>query len=304
MKYLSMEIMTRHIKTNLLIIIIIIFFHSCKKQDKKTLSNSVINEIENISIWNYSSKNINDTYSQIQIQISKDSLKVYNINSKEYICKGEIIKSDRTFENDIKTQLENKLLLKLNDNIEVIENSESSISKKGCQFPFYELFISNNALFFFDKEYYYFTQKKERVSQKTNSKFPITSENLLKEKIKTTNHTKGFENYTCGEEILEYYQIDSKKWVIASSCYDFEYKDLVIIDKNKKIISKLLIERESWDIEKKELEDIDDKETVNFVIEKDNKIKITTRHFLNKKLLSTIIKTYKITAQGKIEEIK
>ena len=162
------------------IVIIICYLLAC--ENKKQNTNQEINkDIGEIQIkkqpyqkeeFVYSIKNIKDKYKNIKIILEKDSLKILDLEFQLMICSSEIIKRKKHIKDywgignsrEIKKKLWNGLGFQLTDSIEVIENVKSELSREGCQFPFYEMFISNNFLFFYDENYYCFVPKEVEES--------------------------------------------------------------------------------------------------------------------------------------------
>ena len=140
------------------------------KEKQLEINSPVENHEKNYEVWYFSTKNISDKYSDFQILLAKDSIKVINSKTKTTICNGEIIKENESFSSYIgsrknadliKSKLKSLFDINIDGNIQTIQNSESDISKKGCQFPFYEMFITNYLLVFYDDGYYFFTKTKE-----------------------------------------------------------------------------------------------------------------------------------------------
>lgn len=185
MKYLKMETMTQGI--NYFLWILCFTFINCNQiKDNKTNTSDNIkekqleksflkekNQEEDYDVW-FSLKNTSDKYSDFQILLGKDSIKVVNSKTEAIICNGEIIKGSESFSSYIgsrknaeliKSRLKSLFSINIEENIQVIQNSESDISKKGCQFPFYEMFIAKDLLIFYDGEYYFFAKEKELITQ-------------------------------------------------------------------------------------------------------------------------------------------
>lgn len=86
-------------------------------------------------------------------------------------------------------------------------------------------------------------------------------------------------------------------FIVSNDCGDFPFKDLITL-KDNEIVSKLLIESDSWNIEKDE-KNIRD-ETINtFIIDRDLNIKVKTVKKLNDDFKSETMNTYQII-DGKI----
>ncbi|MEC3874213.1 hypothetical protein [Chryseobacterium salviniae] len=176
-----METMIQHIK--ICLCLLFFTFVSCQQtknnqsitpnnKEKQIEINSPVekNHEKDYEVWYFSTKNTSDKYSDFQILLGKDSIKVINSKTTTTICNGEIIKENESFSsyigstknaNFIKTQLKSLFNINIDENVQIIQNSESDISKKGCQFPFYEMFITKDLLVFYDEQYYFFTKTKE-----------------------------------------------------------------------------------------------------------------------------------------------
>lgn len=121
---------------------------------------------KNYETWYFSSKNKSNKYKNLKILISKDSIKILTTDTKKIICEGEIIQTKKSISeymhgqksaDNLKSELNNLFNYEISDSINVIENADSEISKKGCLFPFYEMFFIENELFIYDNEYLIFT---------------------------------------------------------------------------------------------------------------------------------------------------
>lgn len=146
--------------------------------------------------------------------------------------------------------------------------------------------------------------KSEIKVKKLAFQLPISSESILKEiPLVSNENIENISEYTCGEGEFEYYpiknNIDFDICIINNNCYDFEYKDLVVI-KDSRIISKLLIDEYSWDIEKMEVENIKEETIVSFKIDTKLNIIVTTKKPYNNQVKSI---KYKISETGIIEEM-
>ena len=177
------------------IFILIVLCHLLACENKKQNTNQEINKgIGEIQIkkqpyqkeeFVYSIKNIKDKYKNIKIVLEKDSLKILDLEFQTMICSSEIIKREKHIKDywgignskEIKKELWNGLGFQLTDSIEVIENVKSELSREGCQFPFYEMFISNDFLFFYDENYYCFVSKE--VEESLDKKIHINETNNL-----------------------------------------------------------------------------------------------------------------------------
>lgn len=175
------------------IVIIICYLLACEN-NKQNTNQEINKDIGEIQIkkqpyqkkeFVYSIKNIKDKYKNIKIVLEKDSLKILDLEFQLMICSSEIIKRKKHIKDywgignskEIKKELWNGLGFQLTDSIEVIENVKSELSREGCQFPFYEMFISNDFLFFYDENYYCFVSKE--VEESLDKKIHINETNNL-----------------------------------------------------------------------------------------------------------------------------
>lgn len=199
MKSLLMVIMIRLTKIATLFVVGVLLF-SCKKN----IAQSVTTNID--SYTSYKASNVKEDYRNLLIKISKDSIKVIDLNLNNAICFGKIIKRRTTFSkyfHSVKTgseikrklQKEYKLLIK-DSSIFSIKNYYPNNSIKPCEFPFSDLFIVDNDLFFYDDGYHLFTDikvsKGEQAiktdyskSRKTYIDLPFETNGFLKETEKS-----------------------------------------------------------------------------------------------------------------------
>src|SRR5699024_441906 len=103
--------------------------------------------------------------------------------------------------------------------------------------------------------------KQDVKNNKENSLLLINSHNI-QSKLKTImSHAPFLNDYKCGEDNVkglylgEIYRF--QLYLIENVCGDFDFRDLVITQ-NGKLVSKLLVDIDYWDIEKQELHNITD----------------------------------------------
>ncbi|KUJ50301.1 hypothetical protein [Chryseobacterium sp. JAH] len=281
-----MEIMIQHIKK--LLPILIIIFISCKKTEtakhfeinRKTNieDRNIPNKYASYKLWQNSSKNTNKKFQNLKIYLSSDSIMIFD--SEKMICSGEIVQKRNTFSQyfkssntaeNIKEQLNEEFKITVSDEIEVVMNSYGDISGKGCQFPFNELFIVDNQLFFYDKGYYCFenndeeapTNKRGTISFPSKSikkddllsrpsKFPLINKQIIIDDSSATSVYKLSENV-----YITWFDGDTERWY------------LVTIN-DSKIVSKLLIGKsETVETERGTIDNY-----IDFTIDKDYKINL------------------------------
>jgi len=159
----------RHIN-KFLFLALIGFLISCKQKEVSNLKDDHAEKItENVKIegnsnykaWCFSSQNTDKNYENIIIYISNDSIKV--MDGKLLKCKGEIVQEKNTFTeyfksqktgNEIKIKLKNNYGVNVGNDILVIMNANGDLTEEGCLFPFNDMFIVDNHLFYYDKGYH------------------------------------------------------------------------------------------------------------------------------------------------------
>ncbi|CAM3793630.1 hypothetical protein FLGE108171_15205 [Flavobacterium gelidilacus] len=301
-----MGIMTQH-NNFFWILLITFFFISCKNdKDTKTheyIKNSIEKNIDSIdenlksnyTTW-YPSSDLNNTeYEELEIYLNRDSIKVMKAN--KIICKDEIVTELLTFEKyfkskknsiEIKEKLLSQYKLNVSDKIVAIINADGDISNKGCQFPFGDIFIIDNHLFFYDNGYNCFLLVKnsnsvdisiiENPLQKSNIILPYNKKidiNTVEYKVINVNLIKGLEDFSCGDNLVRYFPLASKEQIslilVPQDCADFQYRFYLLSVSNNKIISNLYVEGEWF-----EPENYLNKEITSFELSKDFNIMITT----------------------------
>ncbi|KUJ60001.1 hypothetical protein AR687_20485 [Flavobacteriaceae bacterium CRH] len=315
--------------SKILLLVLISILFSCKQNKVSNLDNEYSKNItEKIKVkdnsgykeWCFSSQNIDKTYGNIKIYISNDSIKVMNLNSLK--CKGEIVQEKSTFTSyfkskktgaDIKEKLKKDYGLNAaNDDIIVVMNAYGDLSKEGCLFPFGDMFIIDNHLFYYDKGYHCFVPNNDKISVTENK-----ADNYLKEsniqlpynkKIDIDNVTynkvgvtliKGLEDFSCGQEDVRYLSLPSKNDVkfilVPQDCADFPYRFYLLTIKDNKIVSNLYVEGESF-----EPENIDNKSITNFQIDEKQVIHVKTIEKVKDKTKSELVVNYEVNELGKI----
>lgn len=321
--------MTRHIKLFLYLFVILSINVNCKKANanklnaneiiiKKDENKKQVVENKNYETWYFSSKNKSDKYKNVEILISKDSIKILNTDTNKFICKGEVIQTKKSISDytlgqksaeNLKSELNNLFNSAISDSINVVENADSEISNKGCLFPFYEMFFIENELFIYDNEYLVFTKRntlENNFSAEENfkvNKLPFdfnTYYNICYENQKRCNAEYPSYGLQDGKKILEFYGIkenptiffilpkvyDLKPIILAYTETDIEGYYL-IISKNHKVVNSLQIAK------------IDGESIDDFVITKNFSIELYSRkNSIDRKKLN---KVYRIQKDGSIK---
>lgn len=321
--------MTRHIKLFLYLFVIFSINVNCKKANDNKLS---VNEIiikkdenkkqvienKNYETWYFSSKNKSDKYKNVEILISKDSIKILNTDTNKFICKGEVMQSKKSISDytlgqmsaeNLKSELNNLFNSAISDSINVVENADSEISNKGCLFPFYEMFFIENELFIYDNEYLVFTKRntlENNFSAEENfkvNKLPFdfnTYYNVCYENQKECDAKYPSYNLQEGKKILDFYGIEENPtfFFMLPRVYDLQpiilaYTETdvegyyLIISKKHKVVSYL------------QIAEFDGKSIDDFVIAKNFSIELYSRkNSTDKKILK---KTYRIQKDGNIK---
>ena len=303
------------------IVITICYLFACenKKQNTNQEINKGIGEIQikkqpyQKEEFVYSIKNIKDKYKNIKIVLEKDSLKILDLEFQTMICSSEIIKRKKHIKDywgignskEIKKELWNGLGFQLTDSIEVIENVKSELSREGCQFPFYEMFISNNFLFFYDENYYCFVSKEVEESLHVAKLSPyqkkIDINTIVYKKMPVTT-IKGLSDFACGEEQIRYVDLEKidnlSLLLVPLDCGDFPYRFYLISSINSSVVSSLYVEGECSEPGKDDI-----LEETSFIIDEKSTIivKTTNKEFEQGKNEE---KKYQILEDGRIIELR
>lgn len=317
---------------SLLLLLVSSVFINCKESPKVDEKNSKpqekiinVNKSDNNSeyiIWYYSSKKKSKEYEDLKIYISNDSIKI--MNSDKLLCKGEIVKEKQTFTDyfkskkngiDITEKLKIDYKLNIENSLLAIMNAYGDISDKGCSFPFNDMFIIDNHLFFYDKEYYCFTTNNhlkyetqsdvESLIKNSSYTLPynkkIDLDNVKYEKI-DVNSIEGLENFSCEDKQVRYLSLPSKTNInlilVPQDCADFPYSFQLLTIKNNKIISNLYVEGEWF-----EPENFEDKEITSFVIDENYLITVSTNSIKKGKTSLKEKYNYEISNEGLLKKI-
>ena len=303
------------------IVIIICYLLACEN-NKQNTNQEINKDIGEIQIkkqpyqkkeFVYSIKNIKDKYKNIKIVLEKDSLKILDLEFQLMICSSEIIKRKKHIKDywgignskEIKKELWNGLGFQLTDSIEVIENVKSELSREGCQFPFYEMFISNNFLFFYDENYYCFVPKEVEESLHVAKLSPyqkkIDINTIVYKKMPVTT-IKGLSDFACGEEQIRYVDLEKidnlSLSLVPLDCGDFPYRFYLISSINSSVVSSLYVEGECSEPGKDDI-----LEETSFIIDEKSTIivKTTNKEFEQGKNEE---KKYQILEDGRIIELR
>jgi hypothetical protein len=324
-----MEIMIRNIN-GCLLLFLVSFFINCKKNEnfkdtseKKKSTVESLNSKENskYKTWFFSSQNTNSTYKDIRISLSDDSIRV--INGNKLICSGEILQRKSTFADYFKSvkngDLNREQLVKdynynFGNDITEITNVYGDLSDKGCLFPFSNMFIVDNYLFFYDKGYYCFIPNEDQkpISETIDNDIKKTSIQLpYNEKINIKNVSykemeiskiKGLENFSCDGKSLRFIVLPEFKSVslimVPLDCGDNPYRFFLLTIKDNSVVSNLYVEGELYDPE-----NVENVELTNFSIDKDYIIKVKTQEKVKGEIKSEIIANYKINELGKMVKL-
>ena len=303
------------------IVITICYLFACenKKQNTNQEINKGIGEMQikkqpyQKEEFVYSIKNIKDKYKNIKIVLEKDSLKILDLEFQTMICSSEIIKRKKHIKDywgignskEIKKELWNGLGFQLTDSIEVIENVKSELSREGCQFPFYEMFISNNFLFFYDENYYCFVPKEVEESLHVAKLSPYQRKiniNTIVYKKMPVIIIKGLSDFACGEEQIRYVDLEKidnlSLFLVPLDCGDFPYRFYLISSINSSVVSSLYVEGECSEPGKDDI-----LEETSFIIDEKSTIivKTTNKEFEQGKNEE---KKYQILEDGRIIELR
>lgn len=314
-----------------LLLFLVSFFSSCKKNEalketsekkKSTIESVDSKENSQYKTWFFSSQNKNSTYKDIKISLSNDSIKV--INGSKLICSGEILQSKSTFTEYFKSakngdlnreQLAKDYNFNFGNDIVEISNIYGDLTEKGCLFPFNNMFIVDNHMFYYDKGYHCFTQNKEKTSvteakvnsyiEKSDIQLPydkkIDLDNVKYKRVKV-DKIVGLDDFSCGEEEARYIPILSKNNIdlilVPQDCADFPYRFYLLSLFENKIISNLYVEGEFF-----EPENFDNKAFTSFKIDDKQLIQVKTIEKNREKIKSEKITNYRLSESGKILKI-
>ena len=258
----------------IILMFVVLSFISCKEKTttlNQLNSNYKIISNENVNIDNFlgdwemnSSKSNDDTFT---LHLSKNS----NGNIEGFYCaiakngnkidcspdKENNIKSIKILADGISLQFESFFGAK---NGEVkISLSNKKLHWKIVKKPIGEFYCPDDA---------YLYKKVENLSQsKLLDKINVSSKNYKGSDITMQLYKEIIENYGCGENSVNGKTLGKNNifelFIVENDCGDFPFKDLISV-KSGKIVDKLNIESSSFDIEKSERDNIQDKTEITF----------------------------------------
>ena len=250
----------------------------------------------------------NNKYEDFYFSISNDSVFINN-NYTDNVISGEL-KSDVLYK---KYGISKEFLLKnfnisLPDKIKYVRNVKAYDSSSKLEDYFRDAFyIDKYIVFEFGGCVYCYEKKKgaKTLSQSyEQSLLPISSQSLSKMKSIDLDKKVFFE-YACGSQPKGFFlgkRDDFDIFIVNNDCGDFVFRDLLVVKSNK-IVSKLNIESDSWDIEKEESQKIKDENIVTFNIDKELMISLKSINKLNNKTKKESKIIYNIS-KGKFIEVK
>ena len=263
-----------------------------------------------VPIYNGESCDI-EKYRNFKFNVINDSVYI-NQNYTDDVFSGEI-KSETLLKKHSLT----KEFLNENFNVNVpitfkyIRNKKASQSESKLNLYFEDAFYIDNYLFF-EKGDCLYCFVKEVSENKTSINydkigFPLSNDKLSKIKSYSLKEPT-LNQYKCGGDdgIMGYY-IDKINnfsiYIVENGCGDFIFKDLVIL-KDGKLISKILVESESWDVEKMESSNIKNETLTTFNIDSNFKLSIKTINKLQNVIVSEKIAKYKMDLSGQLVTAK
>ncbi len=296
---------------NKIILMFIIFsFFSCKQKENtavqnqsnnnyKTIGSEEINIDDFIGDWEMVSTMPND--GTFMLHLSKNSedklLGFYCAVAKN----GNKIDCSTDNENNIKTiKIENDGILLQFESFFGAKNGEAKISLSNKKLHW--IILKRPIGEFYCPEDVYLVQKAVKLNQFNKSeKININSKNYKGSDITMQLYKEIIENYGCGENSVNGKilgkQNNFELFIIENDCGDFPFKDLLSV-KDGKIIDKLNIESSSFDIEKSERDNIQDKTEITFNINNTTNINILSIHSINDKILNKTSTSYELNTQG------
>ncbi|ATN07762.1 hypothetical protein CRN76_21400 [Chryseobacterium indologenes] len=288
--------------------------NSVQTEKKAVLNNDVANIDSHYILWKFAPNNLYKSYKDYTLYISEDSIKI--LNSGKLVCSGEIVKEKNTFASyfkSSKTGSEKKELLKKDfgikgtDELLVVMNADGDISKKGCQFPFNDIFIVDGYLFFYKDGYHSFISDAPKDNEDTkqftfsNLKLPyhkkIDYKNVKYDQL-STKSILGLSEFACNEEQIRYIPLEkttkNNLIIIPMDCGDTSYRYYLLSIFNNKVVSNLYIEGELYEPES------NNPEITSFNIDKKSIFTVKT---INKDFQgSSVEKKYLINDKGEIVE--
>lgn len=163
-------------------------------------------------------------------------------------------------------------------------------------------------------------KQKEKTSQSTEIKTDHSPKSISKNiemNLNSNNYEGSDITMQLYKDIIEYYgcgdhsvngkvlgkQNEIKIFIVENDCGDFPFKHLISVE-NGKIIDKITIEENSFDVEKSETQNIQDETDTTFDIRDLFNIEIKTTHSINGEKINTTTKIYRLDEKGKFQQIK
>lgn len=321
--------MIRHIKLFLSILAFTFISLSCKKNEtlapntpgiekKVTLNHDVADIDSHYKIWKFASNNLNQNYKDYTLYISEDSIKI--LDAGQVVCSGEIVTEKNTFAgyfkssktgNEKRDLLKKDFAIKGTNDLLVIMNADGDTSKKGCQFPFNEMFIVDGYLFFYKDGYHSFVSENTSESTENTKQFKFSNlklpyqkkidyKNVMYNQL-STKAIQGISEFSCGEDQIRYFTLEKTKNInlilVPMDCGDAPYRYYLLSLVNNVVISNLYVEGELYEPEGNNIPEV-----TSFSINKESVITVKTT---NKDFQGiSEEKKYTITDQGKTIESK
>ncbi|MFC5872011.1 hypothetical protein ACFP3I_05400 [Chryseobacterium arachidis] len=186
-------------------------------------------------------------------------------------------------------------------------NTDGDISKKGCQFPFNEMFIVDGYLFFYKDGYHSFVSEKITGGSADTKHFKFSNltlpyqKNIDYKSVKydhlSVKNISGLSEFSCGENEIRYIPLENTKNInlilLPMDCGDAPYRYYLLSIVNNTVVSNLYVEGNLYEPEGNNIP-----ETASFNIDKESVFTVTTT---NKKFQGkNEEKKYVITKEGKI----
>lgn len=303
--------MIQFIKTILLPLLAVFSLFSCKQKENtlqytKTANKSLIDT--NVFVGNWiveSSFNKNDDTFSLHLFKNKNGLLegyycAITKNGSKIDCTSDKEINIRTIKN------ENNFVIVLFESFFGAKNGEAKITLENDKIhweilknPTGEFYCPNNA---------YLVKQLDKISTSINKNTTISlnSNNYEGSDITMKLYKDIIEYYGCGDysvngKVLEK-QNEIEVFIVENDCGDFPFKHLISVE-NGKIIDKITIEENAFDVEKSETQNIQDEIDTTFDIRDMSNIEIKTTHSINGKKVSTATSNYFLDKKGTFQKI-